>query len=154
MDSQTLASALRKLNKLCNNKYTVGVYAADRLPSRFKKPAAFIVHTENANREIGHWVGIFVPKRGKVLFFDSYGMAPYVKNHISFLNRVAHKIYSNNKCYQAPDSTVCGGYCLIFLANKMGIIEFPLKLRENDAQRNDKLVAEATTTLLRVLEAV
>jgi hypothetical protein len=153
MDSKTLANALNKLNYVCNHKYTVGVYAADRLPSRYSKPAAFIVHTENATKEIGHWVGIFVPENGRTLFFDSYGMAPYVKNHIAFLNRLQNGISSNKKCYQAPDSTVCGGYCLIFLAQKMGAIKSPLQLRENDVLRNDRKVAEATRQLLELLEA-
>jgi hypothetical protein len=153
MDSKTLANALNKLNFLCNSKYTVGVYAADRLPSRYLKPAAFIVHTENAKKEIGHWVGIFVPEKGQVLFFDSYGMAPYVKNHIAFLNRLKANTLSNKKCYQAPDSIVCGGYCLIFLAHKMGAFKNPLILRENDVQENDRKVAEATSQLLEYLES-
>jgi hypothetical protein len=154
MDSNTLGKALKKLNKLCKKKHTVGVYAADRLPARFSKPAAFIIHTENANISIGHWIAIYFPEVGKPYFFDSYGIPPYVDSHIKFLYRHSKSFYTNKKCYQAIDSTVCGGYCLLFLAYKLGILKIPLCINENSFEKNDLYIGEATNQLLNALENV
>lgn len=152
MDSQTLKDALYRLNMMAKVNHTVGVYAADRLPSHFNKPAAIVVHSENSDTEIGHWLAIYLPKRGHPYYFDSYGLDPYVPNHINFLKRHAKKAYVNKQCFQSLDSKVCGGYCLLFLAYNMGVIKNPLKLYPDAEKINDQVVADATECLLEELK--
>jgi hypothetical protein len=152
MDSKTLLDALQRLNMITKVNHTVGVYAADRLPSNFNKPAAFIVHSENSDIEIGHWSAIYVPKKGPPQYFDSYGLDPLIPNHISFLKRLSKNVYINKQCFQALDSKVCGGYCLLFLAYNMGVIKKPIKLYPKDGIMNDQVVAEATSLLLNELK--
>jgi hypothetical protein len=154
MDTITLRKALRKMKKLCLKKHAVGVYAANRLPTRFSKPAAFIIHTENADVAIGHWIAMYFSQDGSSYYFDSYGLDPYVKSHIKFLHRNSRKLHINRKCYQAVDSNVCGGYCLLFLAYKMSLFKTPLCFEINNVSKNDAFVSETTARLLGALKMI
>jgi hypothetical protein len=154
MDTNTLRKAMRKLKKLSSKNHAVGVYAANRLPKRFSKPAAYIVHSENSDVDVGHWIAMYISEDGKSYYFDSYGLAPLVESHINFLHRNSKKLYINKKCYQAIDSTVCGGYCLLFLAYKMGVLKLPLCFDANDVDKNDAYVSETTNKLLDALENI
>jgi hypothetical protein len=150
MDSNTLREALTRLQQHASVKHSVGVYSAENLPSKINRPAAIIVHSENSDKDIGHWLAIYLTKKC-AFYFDSYGLKPYVTNHINFLARNANKIYYNKKCYQAPATTVCGGYCLVFLASKMRALKMPVKLVAGDFVNNDELVANTTKALLAAL---
>jgi len=154
MDSKTLAEALLKLNKISSIKHSIGIYSADKLPSKIKTPAAIIVHSENSDTIIGHWLAIYVAATGQPFYFDSYGLEPYVPSHITFLNSFKKKIIINRKCFQAPFSTVCGGYCLLFLAFKMAVIKNPTILKKDATKENDKFVKDATKWLLIKLASI
>jgi hypothetical protein len=147
MDSSTLREALVKLQQLAPVKHSVGVYSAENLPSKINRPAAIIVHSENSDKDIGHWLAIYLTKKC-AFYFDSYGLKPYVNNHINFLARNANKVYYNKKCYQAPATTVCGGYCLVFLATKMRALKMRVKIVPGESATNDKLIARTTKAML------
>lgn len=147
MDSQKLRESLIRLQQHATIKHTVGVYSAENLPSKINRPAAIIVHSENSNKNIGHWLAIYLTKKS-AFYFDSYGLPPFVDNHINFMHRNARKVYYNKKCYQAPASTVCGGYCLIFLANKMRVLKMQVNITPGATETNDEKIATVTQALL------
>jgi len=105
----------------CTNvgsKFTVGVYAADKLPYPVKKPAALIANTDIEGQPGEHWVAFFVPVRGQPEYFDSYGMPSYTPDHMEFMSK--YKTWkSNTKTLQSLTSKVCGQYCLTFLITRM-----------------------------------
>jgi hypothetical protein len=150
MDSNTLRETLIKLQQLSPVKHSVGVYSAENLPSNINRPAAIIVHSENSDKDIGHWLAIYLTKKC-AFYFDSYGLKPFVNNHINFLKRNANKIYYNKKCYQAPATTVCGAYCLVFLASKMRAMKMHVKLVAGEFDANDELVAYTAKAMLSAL---
>jgi hypothetical protein len=150
MDSNTLREMLTQLQMAAKTRHTIGVYSAENLPTKVNKPAAIIVHSHNSKHEIGHWLAIYLTSQS-AYYFDSYGLKPYVDNHVNFIARNASNLHYNKKCYQAPASTVCGGYCLIFLAGKMGVIKEQIKLVEGNYTSNDNLVADTTKNLMNAL---
>jgi hypothetical protein len=117
MNSEQLFLSLQFLNNRRGNVFSIGVYAADTLPKKYSKPAAFIANTDEQGKPGTHWVAIFIPKAGKSEYFDSYGLSPFVKSHLSFLNK---ENWTYNKIeMQSLTSNVCGHYCLMFLASRM-----------------------------------
>jgi len=155
METDTLEKYLKLLNEKTDGKHNIGIYAADRLPRTVKKkPIALIVHSQKASQYIGHWFAIYVPKRGKPFYFDSFGRKPHIKTHINFLKRISNTFNQNEKCLQAPDSIVCGGYCLLFLAYKMGYIEQFFNCFTKNKERNDKFVEQAVEALIKNLHGM
>jgi len=152
MDTATTKTALRKINAMTGRKHMVGVYAADMLPRTVRLPAAFIMHTENSDKVNGHWVACYIPKKGPILYFDSFGLRPHVENHVDFLTRFARRINYNKNTYQSVDSIVCGGYCLVFLARKMGLIKKKIGLMTGKPKQNDERIIDVTTALLQILK--
>jgi hypothetical protein len=152
MDSTTLVNILEMMNAAAKTKHSLGVYASDRLPSRFNRPAAFIIHSETSKEFSGHWMAVYVPQRGPKLFFDSYGLNPFVENQVNFLKRVPGKLLYNKVCYQSLDTSVCGAYCIMFIAYQMRLVKTPLKLDPNDTRSNDIKVAKAVQQLVERLE--
>jgi hypothetical protein len=117
MESSHLIRALRKLNKNHDDKYHVGVYAADAIPYVIRKPAANIVNTDEEDKPGTHWVAMYIPKRGCLEFFDSYGIPPLVKGHMEFLNKKG--VIFNELELKSMTSKVCSQFCLCFLGSRM-----------------------------------
>jgi hypothetical protein len=124
------------------NKFKIGVYAADKLPRKFKKPAAFIANTDNHDQAGTHWVAFFIPRHGKPEYFDSYGMYTFIEGHLNFKSKVSKSWLHNKMCMQSLTSNVCGQYCLFFLIARMrdhSMKTFQSVFSKNSIQ-NDKLV--------------
>jgi hypothetical protein len=156
MDTQTLSFCLDRLNKLTGNRHLVGCYASDRLPKRFKLPLAVICHSHTSEHLIGHWTAVYANGNTTPEYFCSYGMEPPSKNHINFLKRCGQHFVNNAKVLQALDTKVCGGWCLIYLANRMGFVKDVEKylktFKTEGTQTLDQLVEKATRDLVGVLE--
>jgi hypothetical protein len=119
MDTLTLRDVLKKLNKRFANRFHVGVYAANKLPQKCKKPAAVIMNNQNSTMPGEHWSAAFLPVRGKAEYFCSYGLRPLVASQEKFLLRNAKAYVYNKKELQQITTQECGRFCLLFLANKM-----------------------------------
>jgi hypothetical protein len=147
---------LDRLNKLTGNKHLVGCYASDRLPKKFKLPIAVICHSHTSDHLIGHWTAVYASGHKSPEYFCSYGMEPPSKNHINFLKRCGPRFVKNDKVLQALDTKVCGGWCLIYLANRMGYVKNVEKylnsFKTTGTQTLDQLVERATRALVGVLE--
>jgi hypothetical protein len=151
MNSEQLFRALQFFNKRFDDIYAIGVYAADKLPKSYSKPAAFIANTDEQGKPGTHWVAIYIPKIGKTEYFDSYGLPPFVDGHISFLDN--HKWMHNQVEMQSLTSNVCGHYCLMYLASRMNghsLRNFQL-LFSRDLTANDVQVLTCSKKVLKRL---
>jgi hypothetical protein len=149
MDSQQLARGLCVLNRRNECRFSVGVYAADKIPYKILKPAAFIVNTDYSHQPGLHWVAFFIPMKGKTEYFDSYGIEPFVDTHVKFLAN--HKWTFNNIEMQSLTSNVCGHYCLMFLASRMNghsLHKFQSLFTKN-LKGNDALVKKCSKNVLK-----
>lgn len=153
MDTVSLMEALAKINKKFNNKYRIGVFAADTLPQRCRKPAAIIQNMDGKTQSGSHWTATFLPARGKAEYFCSYGLPPVVKGHLNFLKRHSAGYIYNKKVLQQLTSTVCGHYCLLYLANRMSGVPMQKFIGYFDNQRtnNDMMTRMLGVYLLKKL---
>src|SRR5260370_4762244 len=93
------------IHLLLKNKYTMNVFCGvlpiDHLPQKqVRKPCSFIVNTHNSKLPGEHWFAIFVPKRGYIEYFDSYGKKPINKEVYNFIKTNGKKYIYNKKCIQ------------------------------------------------------
>ena len=95
----------------CLSKHFVGVFPSDRLPVISTKPACFIANIDPSNKPGQHWVSMFFDKETE--YFDSYGLEP----EGSFATYKPAVI--NRYCLQDIGSTVCGEYCIYYLAKRV-----------------------------------
>ena len=63
-----------------------GVYASDELPTRASTDALFVCNTDPSDRPGTHWIVIYINDKRKTDYFDTFGMAPTVKEIERFLN--------------------------------------------------------------------
>ena len=109
MKGSTIESLLKKdpVTRRC----FIHVLAADQLPNKLKV-GLYILNTDPIDSPGQHWTVFYKPNRGPVEFFDSFGHPPqYYHRHWKA------KIY-NRKQLQAPNSTVCGLYCVYFALHR------------------------------------
>lgn len=103
-------------------KYFKGVYACDRLPQLNKKniknPVCLIANTDPINKPGTHWIAIYIPRKGKVEYFDSYGNPPSSKYFINFMHqfKVGYKYYTIQ--LQSLFSIYCGIYCCEYILHR------------------------------------
>ena len=125
-------------------KYFRGVFPADKLPKRFKKPALLIANTDPSTKKGSHWVAFYVPKSGKPEYFDSLGRLPEKKEFLEFLKKHGKTFTHNKKRLQGTFSTTCGNYCGVYLYFKSKQISLKTFLRvfSNNLQLNDNKILD------------
>jgi hypothetical protein len=123
---------------------TIGVYAADEIPTVWSKPAAIIANTDDHTKSGTHWVAMYVGRDGIGHYFDSYGLPPINPHHLKRLRRNCKIILYNPQQFQSNTSDVCGQFCVMFthlMCTGFGMH----KLRDifsNDLSRNDKIARD------------
>jgi hypothetical protein len=99
-----------------SRKSFCGVIPYDKLPiKKIRRPCSFIINTQKSTEPGEHWIAIYLPKKGKIEFFDSYGLKPTIDKiyKMFFLNG---KYYIHNKkTIQGVDSKNCGLFTLFFI---------------------------------------
>lgn len=147
MDSIQILQNLR--NKFKSAFY--GVFPSDRLPQYIaNRPAYIIANTDPSHKSGTHWVAFYVPKRGRIEFFDSFGRRPQDKHFLKFIQnngmgKEKHCFKHNSKCLQSDYSSVCGHYCCVYLINRKNgysLKHFLTKFKNNKGYENDKKVVE------------
>lgn len=92
----------------------VGCFACDEIPSPPKYPAAWVVNLDPSTMPGSHWVALYSPCPGVVLYFDSLGdecpptIHKFFDDNFLVMSRQQHQIQSN-------DSKVCGQYAMFFI---------------------------------------
>ncbi|XP_033228900.1 uncharacterized protein LOC117180513 [Belonocnema kinseyi] len=94
---------------------TIGVYAADQIPKTWTRPAAIVVTTDDHTQLGSHWIGIHIDGTGRGTYFDSYGVPPFIPQHLHRLRRNSSLYRWNTKQLQSTSSDVCGQFCVMFL---------------------------------------
>ena len=110
MNAEQIRKCLRVPNFL-------GVFAADELPSHFPWSCGLVVNTDPRSEPGTHWLAIYIDGNGHGEYFDSYGLKPFVPQHLKFLNRLKQWRYNKTKL-QSLTSTLCGQYCVLYLDSK------------------------------------
>lgn len=94
---------------------TCGVYPADGIPLRWSRPAALIANTDDHTQPGSHWVAFYSDECGNGVYFDSYGVAPFVPHHVQRLRKNCPRYRYNTRQLQSIYSDVCGQFCIMFL---------------------------------------
>ena len=93
----------------------VGVVAKDELPRTPLRPLAIVVNTDPASKPRTHWMCIYLFSDGTGEFFDTFGRYPD-SIVVDYLNKQAQCGWRyNQRRVQSIISTLCGGYCLLYL---------------------------------------
>jgi hypothetical protein len=107
-------------------KHFCGVLPIDKLPiTKIRRPCSFIINTDNSNFPGQHWFALYVPRIGKVEYFDSYGLKPINPQIYEFLRANGSKYIYNSKRIQSDLSKNCGKFCIFYIY--MRSRNFPMK---------------------------
>ena len=114
MDTQQLIDLLKR--DKYSKKYFCGVLSIDQIPIRkIKRPCSFIINTQDSSLPGEHWFAIFIPKFGKIEYFDSYGMKPINYQVYDLILMNGKKFLYNKKAIQSSDSENCGKFCIFYI---------------------------------------
>ena len=121
-----------------------GVKPLDKIPQRrVRRPCSFVVNTDKSDQPGEHWFGIFVPRRGQVEYFDSYGRPPQHGEVLTFIRLNGNKFKYNTKRIQSNESQNCGQFTLFFIyfRSKGYTMDQYMKIYSNiDYQYNDQII--------------
>ena len=93
-----------------------GVYSSDRLPILQRGTChALIVNLDVSYNPGTHWCGIFISAHGDVVYFDSFGMDPYVPSIKYFISQYARTTQFNTVPIQSFLAKTCGLYAVFFI---------------------------------------
>lgn len=139
MDTIEMQSCLHKINP----QFTYNVYAANRIPLFVETPMYLIGNLDPDTQPGSHWVAIHIDANRTGEYFDSYGRQPRGFYH-RFILRNTKKWRTNIVRLQNDFTSVCGEYCVMYLAYKYSggtLDEFTNIFTENTLY-NDFIVKE------------
>jgi hypothetical protein len=119
MNTSQIENALGTIDNMVKHCF-VGVFPCDKL-SRLhidKFLCAMVVNTDPSGQPGEHWVAFFVSSSSSIEYFDSFGMPPVNCDLFRFFQSFSITSF-NDVRLQAIDSTVCGHYCIAFLARRV-----------------------------------
>ena len=130
-----------------------GVKPLDKIPQkRVRRPCSFVVNTHKSDQPGEHWFGIFVPRRGKIDYFDSYGRPPEHLEVFNFIRLNGQKFKYNSKRIQSDQSENCGQFTLFFIyfRSKGYTMDQYLNLfSDQDYLFNDKIIERLYNKMFR-----
>lgn len=136
----------------CTKYSFLGVFGCDMLPKLVtrNRPVCLVANLSKILSTGTHWIAIYLHKDGTGEYFDSFGRSP-AKVFKDFMNKNARNgwVYNERKL-QSLISTVCGGYCIIYLIRRcqndsinQGYFVNKLFPISNQAWENDVQVIDA-----------
>ena len=146
MDGQTVKDYLT--NDKFASKIFRGVLPINFLPHHtVERPSSFIVNTLPINEfdeypQGEHWIALFIPKKGPIEYFDSYGLKPLNKEIYDFIQINGKKFIRNKFKIQGFNSINCGKYSIFYLFLRSRnipmyrIVKFFIKYRKY----NDRII--------------
>ncbi|XP_051160512.1 uncharacterized protein F54H12.2-like [Leptopilina boulardi] len=84
-----------------------GVFPADHIPTVLMLPCAIVVNTDGHTKPGTHWIAIHIDRHGTGTYFDSYGLPPFVPQHLTCLRRNCTYYRWNPTQLQSVSSEVC-----------------------------------------------
>ena len=120
-----------------------GTFAINHLPvaQTLDPPFACVINLDEFPSGGTHWVALYSDELGRLEYFDSAGLPP---PHHDNLNRIIDSSLSYNALrLQSSCSSVCGEYCILFLASRMEHVSFNQFIRSfsvNQWVKNDRRV--------------
>ncbi len=135
---------MKKHGHVVSRSIFLNVFSRRNLPSQIKSyPTSLIINTDTINLPGKHWVAIYINKRRRGEYFDSFGRPPSTII-ASWLNRYClHWSSTNtNKVIQNPLSYLCGAYVLFYVNERPLVSNASTLLRQftKDLHQNDKRV--------------
>jgi len=125
------------LRRNCSRDFQ-GVYSVDTLPDQ---PKLLVCNTDPSTKPGKHWIAIYVDKRGRGEYFDSFGRPPSTLFR-RYLDKHCKTWIFNRRQLQSVLSRFCGYYCCLFCVLRCRgvdmrriVCQFP-----NDTSFNDVLV--------------
>ena len=115
----------------------------DKIPiKKIRRTCGFIVNTHDSSLPGEHWFAIYLPKYGKIEYFDSYGIKPINHQVYELIKTNQKSFIYNTKPIQGADSTNCGKYCIFFLYMRARGYNMKkiLKFFVNNKQQNDLFI--------------
>ena len=112
------------------------------LPRIRRKPALFILNTDNSQGPGEHWCVAIIRNRNICEFFDSYGFPPAVYKFEKQLLDHSKTILYNEFRIQGTEPT-CGHHCLFYaLKRGRGLTSKHIceKMYTTDQKKNDRMV--------------
>lgn len=130
-------------NNFFTRKNFLGVYAIDMLPiKKLKRPYSIICNTDPSYRSGKHWVAIFLPKFGKLEYFDSFGIKPTNEEIYELIAKNGKEFKYNSKQIQSNKSVTCGKFCIMFLLFRSKNLRYKdfIDLFLNDKNYNESYI--------------
>lgn len=132
-----------QLSNYFPEKEFLGVFAADKIPSKIKFPVSLIANTAPEASPGEHWVAIYISKAKEGYYFDSFGRPWWTVPSIGlFLKKKCKIIRFNTKQIQHLKSTKCGEFSAVFLKFMIAgrNSENYLKLFNTNLMLNEKII--------------
>ena len=128
-----------------------GVYSKDEVEAlqQENRPSAYVFNTRPSSEQFGHWIGIYIQRNGRAVFFDSFCRSPADLGFSNFLDKHAKTWQYNNIPIQNPFTAVCGQHVICFLLNVHNIQSWINKFCTN-LLSNDKLVCRTVKSMFNV----
>lgn len=119
-----------------------GVFACDRLPTKFSLPGLFIINLSPSLQPGSHWVSLYIDSHRCALYFDSFGLQPYNSDILRFIKRNSNKVVYNKKQVQHLSSMKCGRFACAFAVSILKNIDLALFFARfsNNLKINDIVV--------------
>jgi hypothetical protein len=141
MNTDELIKVLKKY-KFTRRQFC-GVIPINHLPlKKIRRPCSFIINTDHSSLPGQHWFAIYLPRRGKIEYFDSYGLKPLNPEIYDFIRINGNNWIYNNQRIQDYESKSCGQFCALYIAfRSKGLSrKYFLSLFISDKIHNEKLV--------------
>ncbi len=140
MDTIQINKVLQKY-KFTKNKFC-GVLPIDKLPiKKVTRPCSFIINSDKSTLPGKHWFAIYLPEKGNIEYFDSFGLKPLNKEVYKFFRKNGK--YNYNKFQiQSNTSKSCGKFSALYIAYRSKGLTFKdfISLFSKDKYFNEKLI--------------
>src|SRR5690349_2593707 len=131
---------IRKILK--NYKIFKGVCSRDNIPKNIRRPAAFIVNTDNKYGYGEHWVAILLLTGNRGEYFDPFGLPVLHQDFSDYLDSACSKGWLwNNLALQSADDSSCGSWCIAYIkarAQHLSLVDFLLSNSKHLILNNTK----------------
>jgi len=140
MDTIQINHVMQKY-KFTKNQFC-GVIPIDKLPlKKVSRPCSFIINSDKSTLPGKHWFAIYLPKKGNIEYFDSFGLKPLNQEVYEFFKKNGNWIY-NKIQLQSNTSKSCGKFTALYIAYRSKGLTYKdfISIFSKDKYYNEKLI--------------